>query len=226
MEKNLAIIPARGGSKRIPGKNTKPFLGKPILSYSIRLALDSGMFEEIMVSTDDPQIAEIAREYGAKIPFLRSKKSSDDHAVLNDVFEEVMVEYQKQNRKFGHVCMILPTAPLIQLSRLHEAFELLCNELFDSVRPVVKYTYPIQRSVFLRENLIHMFYPENYRLRSQDLEPAYHDAGQFYWIRKNKLLSDPKKGGIIISELESQDIDTEEDWKLAELKYKLIHKIS
>jgi N-acylneuraminate cytidylyltransferase len=225
MENNLAIIPARGGSKRIPQKNIKPFLGKPIIAYSIELARNSGIFSEIMVSTDDESIAEIAREYGADIPFFRGKKTSDDHAILNDVLKEVLYNYQQINQKFNHICMILPTAPLIQPVHLMQAYELLCNGPFDSVRPVVRYSYPVQRSFTLKGNHLDMLFPENYRLRSQDLEPIYHDAGQFYWIRKGKLLTDMQKGGIIIPELEAHDIDTADDWLLAELKYKLLFKI-
>jgi N-acylneuraminate cytidylyltransferase len=224
MENNLAIIPARGGSKRIPRKNIKPFLGKPIIAYSIELARKSGLFTEIMVSTDDEGIAEVARAHSANIPFYRNKKTSDDHAILNDVLKEVILNYQLLNQKFDHICLILPTAPLIQSAHFMEAFELLCNRPFDSVRPVVRYSYPVQRSFTLKDDRLEMLFPENYRLRSQDLEPIYHDAGQFYWINKDKLLTDKQKGGIIISELEAHDIDTPDDWSLAELKYKLLFK--
>lgn len=223
MNNNLAIIPARGGSKRIPKKNIKLFLNAPVIAYSIEIALKSGLFNEVMVSTDDPEIAGIAEKYGARIPFYRSNRTSDDHAILNDVLKEVISEYQKRNQNFDHICMILPTAPLIQLKHLIGGFKLLCDEPFDSVRPVVKYSYPIQRSFSMVNYRIEMFYPEYYESRSQDLKPAFHDAGQFYWIYKDKLLTDPRKGAILISELECQDIDSEEDWKLAELKYQLLH---
>ncbi|MBS0000580.1 MAG: pseudaminic acid cytidylyltransferase [Cyclobacteriaceae bacterium] len=225
MKSNLAIIPARGRSKRIPGKNIKPFLGKPIIAYSIENALQSGLFEEIMVSTDDEGIADLARKFGANVPFLRSEKTSDDHAILNDVLREVVAGYRKMGRRFDAICMLLSTAPLIRQSVLLGAHELLIKEHFDSVRPVVKYPYPIQRSLRMNNNRVEMFFPENYSTRSQDLEPAYHDAGQFYWINKDKGLTDPNKGGILIPEMEAHDIDSPEDWEMAELKYKLLHKI-
>jgi N-acylneuraminate cytidylyltransferase len=225
MKNKLAIIPARGGSKRIPEKNIKPFLGKPIIAYSIQAAVNSGLFDEIMVSTDDIGIAEVARKYGASIPFMRSKKTSDDEAILNDVLKEVMNQYQTLNQQFEYICMILPTAPLIQQKYLLQAFDLLCAESFDTVRPLVKYAYPIQRSFSLYNQRVEMFFPENYSLRSQDLEPAYHDAGQFYWINKGKLLTDTNKGGFEIPQSQAQDIDTLEDWILAEIKYKILHKM-
>jgi N-acylneuraminate cytidylyltransferase len=224
MKKNLAIIPARGGSKRIPGKNLKPFLGKPVIAYSIETALRSELFEEVMVSTDDPAIAEVARQYGAGIPFLRSARTSDDFAILNDVLMEVLDGYAKTGRDFDAVCMLLPTAPLIQQPVLQKAYALLLKENFDSVRPVVKYPYPIQRSLRMIKNRVEMIFPENYSKRSQDLEPAYHDAGQFYWISRNRALTDPNKGAIIIAEMEAHDIDSPEDWEMAEIKYKLLHK--
>jgi N-acylneuraminate cytidylyltransferase len=223
MENNLAIIPARGGSKRIPGKNLKPFLGKPIIAYSIDLAKESRLFDEIMVSTDDAETVELAKSYGASIPFIRSKENSGDFATLNDVLLEVIAEYQKSGRDFNFICMLLPTAPLIKKNTLFNAFDLLKSSHFDSVRPIVRFSYPVQRSVKLTGNKIEMFYPEHLRSRSQDFEPAYHDAGQFYWLNKGKNLADSNKGALVIPETEAQDIDNEDDWKLAELKYKLFH---
>lgn len=223
MNNYLAIIPARGGSKRIPGKNLKLFLGKPVIAYVIEKALQSGLFAEVMVSTDDPEIAETAIRFGAAIPFMRSARTADDFAILNDVLREVLDEYRKRGREFDATCMLLPTAPLIRQPVLQEALELLLQKNFDSVRPVVKYAYPIQRSLRMDNNRIEMFFPENYTRRSQDLEPAYHDAGQFYWIAGNKQLTDPGKGGIVIPEMEAHDVDTPEDWEMAEIKYKLLH---
>ena len=225
MNNYLAIIPARGGSKRIPGKNLKPFLGKPVIAYVIETALQAGVFEEVMVSTDNQEIADTARQYGAAIPFMRSARTSDDFAILNDVLWEVLDEYRKAGREFDAVCMLLPTAPLIRQPVLLEALELLRHENFDSVRPVVKFPYPIQRSLRLVKNRVEMFFPENYASRSQDLEPSYHDAGQFYWIAGNKQLTDPGKGAVVIPEMEAHDIDTQEDWDMAEIKYKLLHKL-
>lgn len=220
---NIAIIPARGGSKRIPKKNIKDFCGKPIIAYSIEAALASNLFDEIMVSTDDEEIAEVAKKYGAKIPFNRSEKNSNDVAILNDVIEEVLERYKNEGRHFEYGCCILPTAPFITTEQLKQAFEMLLNNSFDSVRPIVKFSYPIQRAFkLLPDNSVQMFNPEHLKTRSQDLEPAYHDAGQFYWFKTDKTLSGSFKGGIIISETEAQDIDTLEDWKIAELKMKMI----
>jgi N-acylneuraminate cytidylyltransferase len=223
---SIAIIPARGGSKRIPKKNIKPFLGKPIISYSIEVAIASNLFDEIMVSTDDKEIAEVAKEYGAAVPFYRSEKNANDFAVLNDVIDEVLTCYKKVGKKFVYGCCILPTAPFVTIENLNAAFSMLLNESFDSVRPVVKFSYPIQRAFkLLNGNKVQMFYPEYAKSRSQDLEAAYHDAGQFYWFKTDKMLTGTNKGGLIVSESEAHDIDTDEDWKIAELKMKMIDKI-
>ncbi|NPA38135.1 MAG: pseudaminic acid cytidylyltransferase [Chlorobi bacterium] len=220
--KNLAIIPARGGSKRIPKKNIKNFLGKPVIAYSIEAALKSGLFDEVMVSTDDEEIAGVALQYGAKVPFFRSSETSNDFAPLNDVLNEVVREYKQSGKEFGYICMILPTAPLITLVNLKKGYELLQNSSFDSVRPVVRFSFPVQRSFRLKsDNSVEPLFPEDFPKRSQDLEPAFHDSGQFYWIKGGKDLSS-NKGAFEIREYEVQDIDTETDWKLAELKFKLI----
>jgi N-acylneuraminate cytidylyltransferase len=219
---NLAIIPARGGSKRIPKKNIKDFLGKPVIAYSIEAALRSGLFEEVMVSTDDKEIAETAMKYGAKVPFFRSSETSNDFAPLNDVLKEVVSEYKKRGREFDLICLMLPTAPLITLDNLRKGYELINNSGFDSVRPVVRFGFPIQRSFRLNEdNSVEPIFPEEFPKRSQDLEPAFHDSGQFYWIKGDKDLSS-NKGAFEIPETEVQDIDNETDWKLAELKFKLM----
>ena len=225
MGNNLAIIPARGGSKRIPKKNIKLFLGKPIIAYSIELARQSGIFNEIMVSTDDQEIAGIAEKYGANIPFYRNEKTADDHAILNDVLKEVVSDYHKIDKEFDHVCMILPTAPLIQHSVFLKAFELLQIKNFDSVRPVIQYSFPIHKAYRFHQHKLEKLFPDVYNNRTQDFESTYHDAGQFYWLNKNKFLSDPNKGGFIITTMETQDIDSEEDWKMAEIKYKILHRI-
>lgn len=226
---NLAIIPARSGSKRIPLKNIKPFLGKPIIAYSIEAAIQSGLFAEIMVSTDDNNIAEIAKTFGATVPFFRSPQTANDFAHLGDVVEEVLSMYEKIGTWFDNVCCILATAPFITPHRLSEAFQLMFNKQYDSVFPIVRFSYPIQRALRFKDEKVSMFYPENFAKRSQDLEPAYHDSGQFYWIKteaflKNKRLFTSNSGAIIIPETEVQDIDSEEDWKLAEIKYKLLHE--
>lgn len=226
---NLAIIPARSGSKRIPLKNIKPFLGKPIIAYSIEAAIQSGLYAEVMVSTDDNNIAEIAKDYGATVPFFRSPQTANDFAHLGDVVEEVLLMYKKTGKWFDNVCCLLATAPFITTHRLSEAYQLMLNKQYDSVFPIVRFSYPIQRALRLKDEKVSMFYPENFSKRSQDLEPSYHDSGQFYWIKteaflKHKRLFTSNSGAIIIPETEVQDIDSEEDWKLAEIKYKLLHE--
>ncbi|WP_029032964.1 pseudaminic acid cytidylyltransferase [Salinimicrobium terrae] len=229
MNKNLCIIPARGGSKRIPRKNIKSFMGKPIIAYSIEAALKSGLFEEVMVSTDDAEIAEIAEKYGAKIPFLRSKKNADDFSTTVDVLLEVVEEYEALGKKYNNICCIYPTAPFVTDIKLSEAFEKLSREKLDAVFPIIPFGYPIQRSYKIENNSLQFFFPEFEKSRSQDLEKAYHDAGQFYFANTAKLLVNKSiisnsTGGIIINEMEAQDIDTLEDWNLAEVKFKLMKK--
>uniref|UniRef100_UPI0040568FF0 pseudaminic acid cytidylyltransferase n=1 Tax=Acetatifactor sp. TaxID=1872090 RepID=UPI0040568FF0 len=225
--KKIAIITARGGSKRIPRKNIKEFCGKPILAYSIEAAIGSGVFDEVMVSTDDTEIAEIAKEYGAKVPFYRSEKTSNDYAATNDVIKEVIEEYEKRGEHFDIACCIYPTAPFITAESLKEAVEQLLQKEADSVMPVVRFSFPPQRSVVIENGLLKFKWPEYMLARSQDLEPFYHDVGQFYCLRvssflaQNKLIMD-KTIPLEISELEAQDIDNEEDWKIAEIKYQLL----
>lgn len=221
MPQNIAIIPARGGSKRIPRKNIRPFLGKPIIAYSIETALNSDLFEEVMVSTDDDEIIEVAKEYGASVPFKRSADSADDYATLADVVNEVTKAYKNEGKHFDYGCCILPTSPLIKIENFKKALELLQNDDYDSVIPIVPFSYPIQRALKFYNGFVEMFNPENKRKRSQDLETAYHDAGQFYWFQFDKGMHSERKGAIILSDYEVQDIDDEEDWKLAELKYSL-----
>ncbi len=224
---NICIIPARGGSKRIPRKNIKDFLGKPIISYSINAALDSNLFEEVMVSTDDLEIADIAIRYGAKVPFLRSVKNSDDFATTYQVIEEVIQGYKnKLNLEFKTFCCLYSCAPFVSPYTLKLAYNNLINKQFDTVFPILSYSFPIQRALGLENGKINMINDSHLSTRSQDLKERYHDAGQFYWgcvkqvLREKKLLTS-NTGGIIISELEAQDIDTELDWKLAELKYQV-----
>lgn len=219
--KNLAIIPARGGSKRIPKKNIRDFLGKPIIAYSIQTALESKLFDEVMVSTDDDEIVEIAKSYGAGIPFIRSAENADDYATLADVVDEVKNEYLNRNRKFRNTCCILPTAPLITIENLKKGLDLLLEKKVDSVRPIVRFSYPIQRAIKLVDGKTEMFYPQFKAMRSQDLEPAYHDAGQFYWMKFETGLRGQNKYGFELSEMQVQDIDSYEEWKIAEMKYKL-----
>lgn len=225
----LAIIPARGGSKRIPKKNIKFFLGKPIIAYAIETAINSKLFDEVMVSTDDHDIAEIAVSYGAKVPFIRSEKNANDFATTIDVIKEVISSYEKLERKFKYASCIYPCTPLLSKQRLSESFYLLEKKNLDCVFPIIKYGFPIQRAVRLNDKgLIEMYQPENLITRSQDLEDSFHDAGQFYSFNVNNLVSKQKlltelTGYIEVSEMEAQDIDNLVDWQLAELKYKIIN---
>lgn len=226
--KRIAIITARGGSKRIPGKNIKSFCGKPIIAYSIEAAIQSGLFAEVMVSTDSEQIAETARKYGASVPFMRSAKTSDDYATTSDVILEVLECYRERGQTFDYTCCIYPTAPFITPDKLKEAMELMETKHPIQVMPVVAFSYPPQRCYIVDENgSIQFKYKEYMRSRSQDLEKWYHDAGQFYIYDTQKYLS---QNGIVfenimpvfVSELQVQDIDNEEDWQIAELKYQLM----
>ncbi len=223
--KKIAIIPARGGSKRIPKKNIKDFLGKPIIAYSIEAAINSELFDEVMVSTDDKDIAEVARKRGAIIPFIRSNKNSDDNATTADVLLEVLMDYKNIGREFDYLCCIYPTAPFITVKRLNDSFKLMISEKTDSVIPIVKFSYPIQRAFRISPSeKLQYIWPENINKRSQDLEPAYHDAGQFYWrevksFLKNNSLVSPSTVPFIMSEMEVQDIDNEEDIEVAKIKY-------
>ncbi len=226
----IAIITARGGSKRIPRKNIKPFLGKPIIAYSIETAIQSGLFNEVMVSTDDDEIAAISTFYGASIPFLRSRENADDYASTVDVLLEVLENYQKIGKSFDYGCCIYPTAPFVTIELLAKAYQKLINENLDTVFPILPFCFPIQRALKINESgKIEMFQPEHLATRSQDLELAYHDSGQFYWFNINKLLIEKKlwtnnTEGIVLSAMDAQDIDTLEDWSVAEFKWRLNNK--
>ena len=226
MEKKcIAIITARGGSKRIPKKNIKDFCGKPIIAYSIEAAIESGLFDEVMVSTDSEEIADVAREYGASVPFMRSEKTSDDYATTNDVLREVITEYKKRGKEYDIVVCMYPTAPFITADKLKKAVALMDRDGVDGVTPVVRYSFPPQRAFVIRDDLLYYQFPENKKKRSQDLEPIYHDCGQFYVMRSDDIFRSDNAAGsapLIVSELEVQDIDNETDWKLAEMKYRLM----
>lgn len=227
MSRSVAIITARGGSKRIPQKNIRPFLGIPIIKYSIDSALNSGCFEEVMVSTDDHRIAELAKFFGAKVPFPRSGATADDQAPLADVVGEVIACYEKIGRHYEYFCCILPTAPFVTYQRLREGFSLLKETGADAVVPVVRFNYPIQRALRIGNGYLKMICPENQNVRSQDLETTYHDSGQFYWMKTSSFLSQKqffadKTVPMEVLEWEVQDIDTEEDWKMAEIKYRIL----
>lgn len=225
--KKLAIITARGGSKRIPRKNIKEFCGKPILCYSIEAAKKANVFDEIMVSTEDAEIAQVAKKAGANVPFFRSADTSGDYASTDDVIMEVLRSYQKINQEFDAFCCIYPTAPFLSGERLRSAMELLAEA--DSVMPVVPFSYPPQRGLVINQKgFVERQFPEYATARSQDLLKIYHDCGQFYACRTDAFL----KAGttdverllpLILNEMEVQDIDTIEDWEMAEIKYKLLH---
>lgn len=221
---NLCIIPARGGSKRIPRKNVKPFLGKPMLAYSIETANQTGLFDEIMVSTDDDEIVEVARQYGAKVPFKRSAETASDFATTADVLKEVLTQYQSLGKEFDNFCCFYATAPLVQSKDVVSAFELLQHSDFTCVYPVVQFSYPIWRCLDLAtDGTMTRHWPEFENSRSQDLPKEYHDTGTFYWYKTKEWLSGNNKvGGIEVDETTIQDIDTETDWKLAEIKYRML----
>lgn len=227
--KNIAIITARGGSKRIPHKNIKPFLGKPILEYSIEAALKTEYFQEVMVSTDDEEIARVAQKAGAKVPFFRSEAAANDFATTAEVILEVLEDYKKLGQSFDNVCCIYPTAPFVTTDALKRAMLLLEQEKADCVIPVVKFSFPPQRCVVIRQDRLTPKWPENMKVRSQDLEPFYHDCGQFYCLRV-KSFEEQKaiwmKDIVPFIQEEScvQDIDTPEDWKIAEMKYRIMHE--
>jgi len=227
---NIAIIPARGGSKRIPRKNIRNFLGKPIIAYSIEVALQSGLFDEVMVSTDDKEIAEVAIKYGANVPFYRSAENSNDLATTMAVISEVVSEYKNRfNKIFDLVCCIYPTAPLMQSKHLINGFDLLNSKKFDSVFPIVDFGYPIWRGIEItEEGKSSMVWPEFQNMRSQDLKKVYHDAGQWYWLNM-KVLTDTiftqNTGSVVVTQEEAQDIDTEDDWKITQIKYEYIQSI-
>lgn len=223
----LAVITARGNSKRIPHKNIRDFCGKPILAYSIEAAKQAEIFDEIMVSTDDPQIAGIGKEYGAKVPFFRSEKTSDDFATTADVLEEVLNAYKKAGKMFTHICCIYPTAPFVTGDKLREAMALLLEKDADSVMPVVKFSFPPQRSVIVKDGKLQPKWEEYMNCRSQDLEPFYHDCGQFYCLNAERFLKEKKMimqntFPVFMEEMTVQDIDTPQDWKVAEMKYRIL----
>ena len=225
--KKVAIITARGGSKRIPRKNIKEFCGKPILAYSIEAALQSGMFDTVMVSTDDEEIAEIAKKYGAEVPFYRSEKTSNDFATTNDVLLEVLAEYEKRGEDFDLGCCIYPTAPFITAERIKEAVKTLMDSTAETLIPVVSFSYPPQRAMVIENGRLVFKYPQYIDSRSQDLEKHYHDVGQFYVFQTEAFLKNQKLmlGDIlpfVISEMEVQDIDTQTDWEIAEMKYRIL----
>jgi N-acylneuraminate cytidylyltransferase len=230
MKRCLCIIPARGGSKRIPHKNIANFKGEPIISYSIKAVQDSGIADEIMVSTDDQTIANIALKYGAKVPFFRDSSTSNDQAGVADVLVEVVNEYKKMGIEYEYVLCVYATQPLLKAENLVKAFhQLETTKGAESICTVEAYSYPPQRATIINKNgELQQLHPENYYARSQDLQKIYHDSNQFFLFKTHALLRDKKLYTqhtlpFILAESESQDIDTPEDWKLMEMKYDLQH---
>lgn len=229
--KRIAIITARGGSKRIPRKNIKEFCGKPIIEYSINAALESKIFDEVMVSTDDPEIEEISKSLGANVPFLRSAKASDDYATTADVIMEVLTEYKNRGIEFDYAACIYPTAPFVTSDKLKNGMKIIEEKDGLMLMPVTKYSFPPQRCVVINNDTLEYKWPQYKNSRSQDLEPMYYECGQYYIYKVKEYLE--KKGQIqekiipvITPEMEVQDIDNEEDWEIAEFKYSIFAKRS
>ena len=229
MKKAVAIIPARGGSKRIPHKNIKPFFNKPLIAYSIEVALKSELFEKVIVSTDDEKIAKIARAYGAQVPFIRPSKLSDDFSGTDVVVQHALDYLHAQGEQYDFVCTIYATAPLLQVRYLKEGLEKLKDSNATHSFSATTMPFPIQRTFKIDKNgRCEMFTPEHYMSRSQDLEEAYQDAGQFYWTRVNssseEIMFSKDSIPIILPRHLVQDIDTLEDWKRAEIIYEIIQR--
>lgn len=221
----IAIIPARGGSKRIPRKNLKPFLGRPILDYSIQACLGSGLFESVLVSTEDEEIAEFAQQAGASVPFRREPATSSDHATTAEVLLEVFAMLETQGHRYEWACCCYPTAPFVSPQLLQQAFERLQSAGVDGVMSVCRHSAPIWRALTVSEDgVLRMVWPEYELVRSQDLPPTVYDAGQFYVFkvepfRQAKKLYLPSMVALELCETAVQDIDRESDWELAEMKY-------
>ena len=226
---NIAIIPARGGSKRIPRKNIKNFCGKPLIAYSIDAALQSGLFEKIIVSTDDEEIANVAKQYGADVPFLRPTELSDDFTGTGAVVAHALQTLREKGEAYDFACTIYATAPLLEPHYLIEGFEKLKESDAVNAFSVTSMPYPIWRTFKITDNArCEMFWKDKFSARSQDLEEAYHDAGQFYWSNLRKTAHDVMFGSesipIVLPRHLVQDIDTPEDWIRAELMYKVLHE--
>lgn len=224
---NIAIIPARGGSKRIPRKNIKPFAGKPMIGYAIEAALASALFGRVVVSTDDAEIAAIARQFGAEVPFLRPPELSDDHTPTIPVLQHAIAACQALGWQAEHVCCIYPGVPMIQAADLHAALALLQDASADYAFTVAAFPAAIQRALRRSpEGNMAPFHPEHVQTRTQDLEPAYYDAGQFYFGRSGAWLrgdSPHRNGkGLVIPEWRAVDIDTPDDWRRAELLFQAL----
>lgn len=227
---NLCVIPARGGSKRIPRKNIKQFCGKPLIAWSIEKAIESDCFDKIIVSTDDIEIANIAKKCGAEVPFIRPRELSDDYTSTTEVISHAIKFQIENSKKPSIVCCIYPTAPFVQTNDIKHGLEILKTGGVDYVFSVTTFAYPIQRSFRMtKDQKIEMFWPEYLNSRSQDLEEAWHDAGQFYWgitnawLEKKSVISKNSKP-IRLPRYRVQDIDNYEDWERAEWMFKIMNK--
>jgi len=228
----LAVIPARGGSKRIPRKNIRNFCGKPIIAWSIQAAIDSGCFDRVIVSTDDVGIADVARTYGAEIPFMRPAELADDFTGTPPVIRHATEWFMDHVTAPELVCCIYPTAPFIDAKDIARGLDALLSTGSDYAISVATFPYPIQRAFRItREGGLEMFYPEHFTTRSQDLEEAYHDAGQFYWgladaWRNEQPLFSHRTTPVILPRCRVQDIDTPEDWERAELMFRVLEELN
>jgi len=226
----LCIIPARGGSKRIPRKNIKEFLGQPVIAYSIKAAIDSQCFDKVIVSTDDAEIAEVVKSFGASVPFMRPDELADDYASTIPVVKHAIEWFDDQGQSPSEVCCLYATAPFVRASTIRKAYEQMQSAQADYCFTATSFAFPIQRAIKITaENRVEMLYPEHLETRSQDLEESYHDAGQFYWgkaeaFKQQKPLFSKSATPYILPRYLVQDIDTLEDWKKAELMYKTIKK--
>lgn len=225
---NVAIIPARGGSKRIPRKNIKEFIGKPIIAYSIEKAISSELFDKVIVSTDDDEIGEIAQQFGADVPFKRPSKLSDDFAGTAPVVAHAIKWLQNKGNDLNAICCVYSTAPLLDIEYLISGYEIFKAGNWNYVFSATEYIYPVDRSFKILDNGgLKMVFPKNLNKRSQDLKATFHDAGQFYWgtseawIKNRPIFSD-KSTIIKLPMHRTADIDTEEDWERAELMYKIV----
>lgn len=227
MQNVIAIITARGGSKRIPQKNIKNFFGKPMLHYAINACKEADVFSEIMVSTDSEEIAVIARRYGAQVPFMRSEKTASDFAITYDVLNEVIINYKNNGKEYDYVCCVYPCVPFLKGQTLKDAYHQLTSSNNDALQPVCKFPVPVEWAMKIEGGILVPNDRKAQLIRSQDLTPKYFDAGMFYFIKtdvmlREKTLTPVKTMAYIMNEIEIQDIDTLDDWELAELKYQIL----
>lgn len=227
--RNLAVIPARGGSKRIPRKNLRDFCGMPMIARTIKAAVDSNCFDRIVVSTDDAQIADVSRQYGADVPFIRPAELADDYVPLMPVVRHAAEWCRENDDNYGRICCLSATAPLLRSSDIRDGLNALVDAGSKFAVAVTRYAFPVQRAVRISANgRLIMFCPEEFTSRSQDLETAYHDAAQFYWGTKDAWFSESivfseAAVPVILPRIRVQDIDEPEDWAAAEAMFRALH---